>query len=375
MSQVQLYLQILIRGWWIIALTTLSAINMALVSSYYTTPLYRTTAWFIVVPGPSLLASDDRGLLNGIEALGRRSIVGTYAEVMTSQRIYREVVNTAFQPDQQKLGYYRVNAVVLPDTSTIELSVEGPDPEIAALLANKIGVQAIDYIKSLYVLFDIDLLDPAIPPRQPFSPRPARDGGVAMVLGFVFGVILAILREQLGQLLPMLKIFGARPETNRVLPSTHPNASFRKRLEQELAHNQQGPLSLGLMQLDGLQDSVEKPVNAAVRRQILDKVTNFLCEEFPKDVILERWDNTSFAILLPAMSGSAAIRAFEHVQQALAQSIEFSQPDNDPIPLNFHAGITEYQGQSASILISQAETALEWSYQNGKKTVLYSNYR
>ena len=377
MQQVQKYIQIIIQGWWIIALTTLSAFNLALFSSYTATPLYRTTARFIVVPDPSLLAtSEDRDRLRFIEALDRRSIVATYAEVMSDQRFYDEAVNNVLQLDPEQLGRYRVSTVVLPDTSFIELSVEGPNPELAAILANTVGETAIPYIKDLQGgIYDISLLAKAQPPRSPFSPTPARDAGVAIVLGLVFGTLLAILRDQFGYLLSSLGLFGLHPQTDLMPPSIHTDDAFQKRLKQELAHSQQGALSLGLIRLDGLQNFAGKSPQSAVRQQILNRVTKILCEELPKNVILGRRDNTSFAILLPAMSGSVAIHVIGHVQQALTQPIELEEADIETTLLSPHAGVTEYDGQSASILINQAEMALEWSYQNGQKAVLYSAYK
>lgn len=377
MQQVQKYLHIIIQGWWIIALTTLSAFNLALFSSYTATPLYRTTARFIVIPDQSLLAtSEDRDILRFIEALDKRSIVATYAEVMSAPRFYEEAVNTVLQLDPNELGYYRVSTVVLPDTSAIELSVEGPDPEMAAILANTVGETAIAYIKGIQVIYDISLLEPAEPPRSPFSPTPARDAGVAVVLGLVFGTLLAVLRDQFGYLLSSLGIFGLLPQTDLIPLSIHTDDAFQKRLKQELAHSQLGSLSLGLIRLDGLQNFAGKSPQSTIRQQILNKVIKVLCEELPKNVILGRRDNTSFAILLPAMSGSVAKHVIGYVQQALTQPIElFDQPDIEVALLSPHAGVTEYEGQSASILINQAEMALEWSYQNGKQTVLYSTHK
>lgn len=358
-------------------MTTLSAFNLALYSSYTATPLYRTTARFIVIPSSSLLAtSEERDTLRFIEALDKRSIVATYAEVMSSPRFYDEAVNTVLQLDASKLGYYRVSTVVLPDTSAIELSVEGPNPQIAAILANTVGETAVTYIKSIQgEIYDISLLEPAEPPRTPFSPTPTRDAGVAIVLGLVFGVLLAVLRDQFGYLLSSLGIFGLRPQTDIMPPSIHTDDAFQKRLKQELAHSPQGSLSLGLIRLDGLQNFAGKSPHAAVRQQILNRVIKILCEELPKNVILGRRDSTSFAILLPAMSGSVAVHVIGHVQQALNQPIELDQPDIEATLLSPHAGVTEYDGQSASILINQAEMALEWSYQNGKQAVLYSAYK
>lgn len=182
-------LRMILRGWWIVALTTLSAVAIALVSSFIATPMYRAQASFVISPNKAIVPNQN--LVDSLGTLDKRSIIATYNEVVNSNRIYNEAI-AALQMDPNDSKNYAHTSVVLPDANVIELSVTGPDPQHAAVLANTIGQHGITYVKGLYQAYDINLLDPAIPPTVPYSPQPLRDISLALVLGFALGSILAI---------------------------------------------------------------------------------------------------------------------------------------------------------------------------------------
>lgn len=107
--EVKLYLQMLRRSWWIVAITTLATVIAALVVSYLTRPTYQATARFIVSPSPSLV-SGGANLLNSLSTLDKRSIVTTYAEILNSQRIYTETTSL-LQLNNVDLTAYTYRAV------------------------------------------------------------------------------------------------------------------------------------------------------------------------------------------------------------------------------------------------------------------------
>ncbi|MFQ5409268.1 MAG: Wzz/FepE/Etk N-terminal domain-containing protein, partial [Anaerolineales bacterium] len=131
--ELRMYVRLLVRGWWIVVLTTLAALNIALVASLYATPLYRATARFLVSPNPALISSKDE--INSLQALDKRTTVSTYAEVLNSGRLYNETL-TALQIDAADVIDYSAAAVVLPETSVLELNVVGTDPQLVAQIAN-----------------------------------------------------------------------------------------------------------------------------------------------------------------------------------------------------------------------------------------------
>jgi PleD family two-component response regulator len=186
-------------------------------------------------------------------------------------------------------------------TNILELSVQGPDPAMASLLANSIGQHAIASIGNLYQVYDISVLDPASAPSKPVSPQPLRDAGLATVLGLMIGATLAILREQI-----RIPLDAYRQRT--ILDhdsSAYTRRYFMRLLEEELSHNEKETLSLGLVQLNGLRDLVDTLPQPVVQR-LLRQVTSTLRKELRGNDVVGRWGGAQFSIMLPSTSEQAA---------------------------------------------------------------------
>lgn len=159
--EIRLYFQMLRRGWWIIALTTLIAFAAALLASFLAVPQYKAVARFIIAPGTRLINGTD--VLNGLSTLDRQSVISTYAEVMNSDRIYSDALNF-MHAEATDLRGYSYDAIIVASSSVVELTVTGPDPKTAADLANAIGYQTINFTRQLNQVYAVDFLDVAVPP-------------------------------------------------------------------------------------------------------------------------------------------------------------------------------------------------------------------
>ena len=157
--QLQQYLRMLLRGWWIIALTTLTALLVALIISYSTPPTYSASARFIISPNNELVTSRD--IVNSLATLDKRSIAVTYAEILNSRRMLEDTSN-ALGIDSSVAKKYMVSSVVLPEANILELSVAGRDPVMAVRLANELGRLGMDYINQLYPAYSLQVLDAAL---------------------------------------------------------------------------------------------------------------------------------------------------------------------------------------------------------------------
>src|ERR1700690_664232 len=88
--ETRLYFQMLRRGWWMIVLTTLTALVVALAATYLAVPQYQAGARFIVSPRNKLINGTE--VLNSLATLNSQSVMATYAEVMSSARIYNDTL-------------------------------------------------------------------------------------------------------------------------------------------------------------------------------------------------------------------------------------------------------------------------------------------
>jgi capsular polysaccharide biosynthesis protein len=123
--EMRFYMRIIRKGWWLILIAVLVAVNFSLVYSYYLTrPTYEAVARFIV--SPNIQNIESRDLVNSLEALDKRSIISTYAEVLNSREIITKTLNLLGM-DQVQYDAYTAYVTVLPDANIIRFSVQGPN--------------------------------------------------------------------------------------------------------------------------------------------------------------------------------------------------------------------------------------------------------
>lgn len=189
-----LILRFIRRGLWIILFCGAVATLLGFYFSSNQTPVYRSTASFIV--GPSIGSEEplDFGdVVYGIDALSRRNTVATYAEVFGSNRVFDQAAESLNIPGELKSEYIH-NAVVLPETSIIRVTAEGPDPIMTTELVTVMSNQATMIMQTLYSAYEITELDIAKAPELPLRPNPIQDAILAGVIGLLLGITIAIIR-------------------------------------------------------------------------------------------------------------------------------------------------------------------------------------
>jgi len=362
--ELKLYFRMLQRGWWIILLVTLVSLFASLTISYITIPQYKATARFIITPG-SLLTSEGNpeAVIAGLETLDLPSVVATYIEIMNSQRILGEALNSLgvqnFIPKD-----YLIKGVVLPESSVLELNVTGPDPVLISDLANSVGYQTILFTRSLNRVYELNFLDQAVVPDVPISPQPARDAGLSLLLGLVGGAVLAILSEQIR--IP-LEAYRQRLHQD-IETDTFNSKYFVRLLNEELEEKSSATLSIGIIELNGLTDLVGT-LPATGLQKILRTVTDTLRRELRGNDVIGRWNKKSFIVMLPSTPGESAVRIFNRVHQSLSVPINLYQYDM-VLNLDPHIGGGQYSnGISTQELLQKTEDALEQAKRDGANPV------
>jgi diguanylate cyclase (GGDEF)-like protein len=362
--EIKLYFRMLQRGWWIILLVTLVALFASLALSYVTAPRYTATARFIITPG-SLLTSEGNpeAVIAGLETLDLPSVVATYTEIMNSQRILGEALGSMGNPTVV-MKDYTIKAVVLPESSVLELNVTGPDPKVISDLANSVGYQTILFTRSLNRVYELNFLDQAAVPVIPISPQPLRDAGLSLLLGLTGGAVLAILSEQIR--IP-LEAYRHRLQQDSET-ETFNNKHFVRLLNEELEKKSSSTLSIGIIELNGLTDLAGTlPANSL--QKILRTVTDTLRRELRGNDVIARWNKKSFIVMLPATSGEGAIRIFNRIHQSLSVPLNLYQYDTN-LYLDPHIGGGQYSnGITAQELLQKTEEALEQAKRDGANPV------
>jgi diguanylate cyclase (GGDEF)-like protein len=359
--ELKLYLRMLQKGWWIIILAALVASSSSLVVSFLTVPQYSATARFIITPSSSLRTSAE--VINSLNMLDRVSVVATYVEVMNSDKILEDSL-TFLNVSHDSIKDYTVQAVALPSSSVLELTVTGSDPKLVAELSNAIGQQTIVYANSINFILAINFLDTATQPGSPVSPQPLRDAGTALILGIVVGSSLAIVSEQIR--IP-LESFRQRTRLD-TLTGVYNVRYFRQVVEEEITRDVDGELSVGIIELTGMKDLMESLPSSGFQ-YLLNKVTGILRKELRGNDIIGRWNDISFIVMLPATPSIAAKRTYDRIYQALSQEIILSAFDV-AINLDPHIGGAVYSNAiTAQDLFVKAESSLEQAYLSAQSPV------
>ncbi len=361
--ETRLYFQMLRRGWWIIVLTVLTALVASLVASYLTTPTYQAVAQFILSPSAIQTTGNPGVLLEGLNTLDNQSVTTTYATVMSSARIYSDAI-TFLELRPEDMKDYTYKATVLPTSSVLQLTVTGPNPQIAAKLANAIGYETINFTRNFNQVINIDFLDTATPPTVPSSPQPLRDASLAVLLGVIVGAALTILSEQLRI---SLEAFRQGLHLDNVT-GVYNSKYFPTLVEDRLAKNPKGVLSVGIVELSGLRDIIDTFPATSLQR-IFQRVTETLRKELRGNDVIGRWNDYSFIVMLPNTSGVAASGIFERIYQALTEPVDLSQI-GVKVDVDAHIGGAEYGNSiSASELFQKANNALEQARRDSENPV------
>jgi diguanylate cyclase (GGDEF)-like protein len=366
--EINLFLQTLRRGWWIILLTTLVAVAASLGVSYLVEPQYQAIARFILNP-MAIPTSEPDLTLRSISTINNEMVITTYAEVIKSNHTYNGALEL-LSLQSEDLEDYTYEVTVLPSSSVIELSVEGPNPQLAAQVANSIGYEAISYTRILNRVFDLAFLDTAVPSMNPISPQPVRDAFLSGVFGLLGGIILAVLNEQIRFSWDRFR------EGLRVDASTgvYHRKFFPEVIESELAQNPDGVLTVGILELNGIRDIYDTFPTSGLQR-IFKRVADILRKELRGNDVIGLWDDTSFIVMLPNTTGVAGTRIFERISDALAEPVDIGQFGTIADLDASIGGAESGNGITAQELLEKASGAVDQARLDLDKPVFVKEFR
>lgn len=338
---IKMYFRMIQKGWWIIILAVLTSMNVTLIIDMFSAPVYEATTRMIVLPNPESFAGKD--FVSSLTSLDNSSIVTTYADVFDSEFNQQAFTKTLNLTDLE-IEEYTQSTVVLPDSNVLEVYVTGPDPEIVAQWANGVARTGIDYMKNLYQVYEINILDAAIVPIEPISPKPVRDISLGAMLGLLIGVILAILRDQLRiplEAYRQRRLVDAQSSAyNRVYFETLISDQTDKSKEEA------GVFSLVMIKLNGLTEFYDT-LPQQVLNHLLTDIVGVLKAGLRGNDSVGRWDETTFSLLLPDTPLKAAETIQNRLMKALTPAMPLASLD-EKIFLDPAIGITDNSEDATS---------------------------
>ncbi len=361
--ELRAFLRIMIRRWYITAAFFLVTVGVAAFISFTQTPVYKTSATFIV--SPSAILQDSRNFVYGLDTLSRREgVVSTYTAILTSRTIFDRAIERLGLTRQQ-VSNIHVTSKVIPTTNVIKLEVEGDSPEMIKALADVIGEATIEYTNQLYEIYDLKKLDPARVPRWPVSPKKTQNMILASVLGLTLGAGLAFLVDYVrgpSEALDTLSIYHS--ETG-----AYNKPYFLQRLGEEIsrAKRNQRPLSLAFLHIERLEMIQNTPFSKS-RSEALRQVTVFLKEHLREEDIIGYISEDRFAFLLPDTSIPQAQRLIERIQKRIEWTVFELAESGLKLNLSSTCGLVALTDGTTTRdeLLSKAEQALHRATAEGQ---------
>lgn len=211
------------HGWKVIAATVVVLLLAAVAVNQLSDRQYAATSQLYV----SLRGADDTTDLVQGSSFAQRQVV-TYANLVTAPQVLQPVIDGLQLPYDVDQLSDRIEAVAVPSTVLIDITVTADSPQRSADVANQVAEQFTTMVTGL------DRTDPtkpspvqatvvreATPEPVPTSPRPMRNLLVAGLLGLLLGPMLALLvqaldnrvrsRNDVARLLPTVPILGTIP--------------------------------------------------------------------------------------------------------------------------------------------------------------------
>ncbi len=339
------------KGWKWIILITLIAATISLVISLTTTPIYRSQATFIIAPNKDLPSSRD--IVSAFTALDTLDIFSTYAEILSSDRVYEEALKTVNLGDTS--AAYSRSTIMKPDSLILELTVDGPDPQVTTSLANEIGTYGIQFINAYFSVFEIDFLDQAVAPTHVYRPRTIRDLGMASGIGFLAGLFLLVMKEFIE--LPLNQF------AKRFALDGESGASTRHTIEKSMlsmkAKDDAWPITVVLIKLKDLPD-LFSIIPGFSRKKVATEIVNRLKQHLKGNDLIGRWDASTFCVVLPRTPKKVSSIIEKRLAGVFTDPIKYGVTDEEQVSFEpIVISSTSINGKDFNTFIENAEKEIE----------------
>ena len=186
------YLAVLRRHWRIWVGTTVAALLLAAVVLQLTPRTYEATARVFVSASPSIS--------NSAQFVNQRA--KSYPAVAVSQAVLGPVIDRLGLDLTTAELRSRVSADNPVDTSQVQVTTSGPDPDEAAAIANAVAEELAEVVEELETPASgnrpvtLTVNDPATVPTSPVAPVALYVLGLGLIAGLFVGLAAAVLRSR-----------------------------------------------------------------------------------------------------------------------------------------------------------------------------------
>ncbi|MGJ7035655.1 YveK family protein [Anoxybacillus eryuanensis] len=182
------------RAWLIVAITVIATMTSGIVSYFVLTPIYQASTQLLVNQ-----AKSEQPIYNISEIQTNLQLINTYNVIMKSPAIL-DIVKQELDLDVpvEELNK-KINVTSEKDSQVVNVTVEDPDPYMAADIANTVASVFQREIVKIMNVDNVNILAKAEVKEQPVpvKPKPLLNMAIAFVVGIMTGIGLAFLLEYL----------------------------------------------------------------------------------------------------------------------------------------------------------------------------------
>ena len=235
------------RVWLIVLMSVLGAIAAMLVTYYFITPQYQSSAMFYVNNNKFSLGDTTIGIsANDISA--SRGLVDTHIVILRARTTLNQIIDSAGISRTPKELRAMISAVPVNSTEIFEVVVTGPDPYEAERIARAIADILPKRIETIVEGSSAKIVDTAVVPSSPSSPSYTKNTIIGFMLFMMATVGVIVLRllfdttirtEESVSQLTSYPVLAAIP--NMMAPSKGKYYSYSSRKSKYYSYNSYKP--------------------------------------------------------------------------------------------------------------------------------------
>ncbi len=183
-------LKLIFRSWWILLISIfLCTVFSYFFSKNYMTPVYKAESKMFVGREKDALAN-----VNLIDLQIGEQLVTDYSELIKTNRVLEEVIeNMSLDIDSEAL-VEMIEVKSIEKSRFLNVIVRHTDPKFATDFVNEISEVLREKAEEIVGAKNIQIVDYAVVPTVPDSPRPVRNSAIGFIVGLVIAILIVIIR-------------------------------------------------------------------------------------------------------------------------------------------------------------------------------------
>jgi capsular polysaccharide biosynthesis protein len=218
-------------------ITILFATISGLISYFYLTPIYQASTQILVNQ-----SKNEQNTYSAGEVQTNLQLINTYNVIIKSPAILDLVIKELDLNMTTGQLNGKITVQSEQNSQVVTISVQDPDPNLAADIANETASIFQTEIKDIMNVDNVSILAKAVvlDNQSPIKPQPLMNIVIALVVGLMIGVGLAFLMEYLDNTIKTeqdieqtlgLPVLGAIPTIQETVPETSRSSKTRTRGE------------------------------------------------------------------------------------------------------------------------------------------------